>query len=196
MFGLWSDRTNDNRINLCYKFCHLNNLPFDHNRGRKWWKRRVNLPNPATAVPTMQTIRVPNLLRVEFTFLPNKVSVALYRVMNMQFSDDGEIKETILAKTDLLTRRATKGPTSWMVPARIPPRNLPQISIPPRICLKLGFHLKIWLKSGLHLKICLKLLQILICSSHSNSLPFDSPLLIKHPVFIDLNRYNILLFNF
>ena len=169
-------------------------------------KKRVNLPNPATAVPTMQTIRVPNLLRVDFTFLPNKVSVALYRVMNMQFSDDGEIKETILAKTDLLTRRATKGPTSWMVPARIPPRNLPQISIPPRICLKLGFHLKIWLKSGFHLKICLKsgfhlkiclkLVQILICSSHSNSLPLDSPLLIKHPVFIGLIEYIILLFNF
>ena len=32
-----------------------------------------------------------------------------------------------LEKTDLLTRRATKGPTSWMVPARIPPKNLQQL---------------------------------------------------------------------
>ena len=37
-----------------------------------------------------------------------------------------------LEKTDLLTRRATKGPTSWMVPARIPPKTLTTIRIPPK----------------------------------------------------------------
>ena len=81
----------------------------------------------------MQTILVPNLLVVEFTFLENKVCLALCIVVNMKFSDDREkIVETDFAKTDLLTRRATKGPTSWMVPARIPPKKLSQIRIRPQ----------------------------------------------------------------
>ena len=83
---------------------------------RKWniFRRALTQisPNPATAVPTIHTTLVPNLRGPSASFCHGSVFGVWICHEDWYFS-----------KAYLLTRRATKGPTSWMVPARIPPES-------------------------------------------------------------------------